>query len=173
MQSPTGVIKIGQALLALVSQMLLFKYGFKWAVMGMIRCGFGFDLILVLILIWFWFEFAIWKWTSDQTLPLWEIYKTHILLKIREETSLNFNQNSCKYWDMGDILGVLFGGKWKEFRNIIGGFWRKMKRVSKHYSNSCKYWDMGDFWRKMKRVLKHYSRFQNIIPGQLLLLGTN
>ena len=30
LQSPTGVIKIGQALLALVSQMLLFKYGFKW-----------------------------------------------------------------------------------------------------------------------------------------------
>jgi len=29
LKSPTGVIKIGQALLALVSQMLLFKYGFK------------------------------------------------------------------------------------------------------------------------------------------------
>ena len=35
-QSPTGVLKIGQALLALVSQMLLFKYGFKWATVGMI-----------------------------------------------------------------------------------------------------------------------------------------
>jgi len=28
-KSPTGVLKLGQALIALVSQMLLFKYGFK------------------------------------------------------------------------------------------------------------------------------------------------